>query len=580
MIVGVAEHIQNKVHMHTQKLRIGLLLDSFTVPAWIYGIIQRIVNGNSGKVTLVVLNDNSAKPAKSKRNTSIYTIYNRIDEKLFTKKPDPLNPIDATDLLTNVPVMHVLPKQNGDVSFLSVTDVENIRACQLDILIKFGFDDLLLETLNAARYGTWFYYHGDDRIMRSGPPGFWEVVENWSETGTALLSVGGRFSPGRVLFRSHFMTYPLSPARHRSYYFWAASPFLPRQIELLHRLGEEQYFQETEKFNTALRREIKKYEAPTNVLAIKSIAKIITRQIKEFFQRFFYADHWFLLFSLKKDVSNNFREFIKLTPDGDKFWADPHITRANDKYYIFIEEFVIAKNKGHISVMELDDLGHWQAPVKVLEKEYHLSYPFVFEWDHKFYMVPETRANRSIELYECAEFPLKWNFKRCLMNNISAVDTTLIHYSNKWWLFTAMAENEAGAPNVELFLFYSDDLINGEWKAHPQNPIISDVKSARPAGSLFAKDGKLFRPSQDCSKAYGYGFDLNEIMVLTETEYRERKILSIRPDWDKNILATHTFAKLGDLTVIDAFTRARKKIIDPQFIRWEKPLKQDYEKKW
>ena len=121
-----------------------------------------------------------------------------------------------------------------------------------------------------------------------------------------------------------------------------------------------------------------------------------------------------------------------------------------------------------------------------------------------------------------------------------------------------MAENEAGAPNVELFLFYKDDLFSGEWKAHPRNPIVSDVKSARPAGSLFVKDGKLFRPSQDCSKAYGYGFDLNEIEVLTETEYRERKILSIRPDWDKKIVATHTFAKQGNLTVIDAFTHTRK----------------------
>ena len=121
-----------------------------------------------------------------------------------------------------------------------------------------------------------------------------------------------------------------------------------------------------------------------------------------------------------------------------------------------------------------------------------------------------------------------------------------------------MAENEAAAPNVELFLFYADDLFSGDWKAHPQNPIISDVKSARPAGSLFVKDGKLIRPSQDCSKGYGHGIDLNEIEVLSETEYRERRILSIRPDWDKRIVATHTFASCGDLTVIDAMTYARK----------------------
>jgi hypothetical protein len=51
---------------------------------------------------------------------------------------------------------------------------------------------------------------------------------------------------------------------------------------------------------------------------------------------------------------------------------------------------------------------------------------------------------------------------------------------------------------------------------------------------------------------------LNEIEVLSETEYRENRISSTRPDWDKKTLATHTFATCGNLTIIDAFTYARK----------------------
>lgn len=544
--------------MYSQKLKLGVLLDSFDVPAWVYSVIQRIVNENSGEFALVILNDDEGKSNATKRNTGIYSIFNRIDEKLFIKRPDPFAPKNVAKLLTDVPVIRMLPAQANHVWTLKEADIEIIRKYRLDILINFGFENFQFETLNASKYGTWFYYHGDDRIMRGGPPGLWEVVENWPETSSALLAIGGKISPSHVLFRSHFVTYPLSPARHRSYYFWAATSFLPRQISLLQRLGEEKYYQETEKFNTAPLREIKRYEAPSNGLAARSIVRIISRLIKEFIQRLFYTKQWFLLFSLKKDVSDNFGEFIKITPSKDKFWADPHITRVNGRYYIFIEEFLTAKNKGHISVIELDEFGNWKMPIKVLERDYHLSYPFIFERDGKFYMVPESRANKTIDLFECAEFPSKWNFKQHLMENVSAVDTTLIHYSSKWWLFAAIAENEAAAPNVELFLFYTDDLFSGEWKAHLQNPIISDVKSARPAGSLFVKDGKLFRPSQDCSKGYGHGIDLNEIEVLSETEYRERKTLSIRPDWDKKIVATHTFASCGDLTVIDAMTYTRK----------------------
>jgi len=542
--------------MYTRKLKLGLLLDSFSVPAWEYSVIQRIANENSGEFGLVILNQAAGKP--SPKNTSLYSILNRIDEKLFTKEPNPFASKDAAELLPNVPIVKVFPEYHDNVSFLSKADSKNIGEYQLDILIKFGFASLHLEELNLSKYGTWFYYHGDDRIMKGGPPGYWEVVENWSETGSALFAVGGKFSPGRVLFRSHFVTYPLSPARHRSYYFWATTPFLSRQISLLQRLGEEKFNEATEKFNTALPREIKSYETPSNFFVIMSIRKIFSRLAEGFIHRFFYAHQWYLLYSFKQEISDDFSEFNKLMPSKDKFWADPHLVQVDGRHYIFIEEFLQAKNKGHISVIEMDETGNWKAPVKVLEKDYHLSYPFIFKWNNKFYMVPESVANNTIDLYECVDFPHKWNFKQSLMENISAVDTTLIHYANKWWLFTALAENEAAAPNFELFLFYSDDIFGGKWMAHPQNPIVSDVKSARPAGSIFVKDGKLFRPSQDCSKMYGYGFDLNEVEVLSETEYREKRTLSIRPNWDKKILATHTFANCGDLTVIDVFRQTLK----------------------
>ncbi len=545
--------------MHTQKLKLGLLVDSFNVPAWVFDVIQRIENQSSGEFVLVVLNEDKGEFDKSKLSTSIYSFFNRIDERIFTKEPDPFTPKSITEIMLDVPIISVLPLKNGEDWILNESDVGIIRGYKLDILIKFGFEKLSFETLNASRYGTWFYYHGDDRkMLREGPPGFWEVVENWTETSSALLAAGGEFSLNRVLFRSHYFTYPLSPARHRSYYFWATTLFLPRQIELLQKFGKDIYWKHTEKFNTSPLRQIRRFDPPSNFLALKSYGKIFYKLIKEFVRSIFYTDLWFLMFSLKHNISDTPRNFIELTPSKDKFWADPHITQVNGTYYIFIEEFIKNKNKGHISVIELDKLGNWKAPVKVLEKDYHLSYPFIFEWNDKFYMVPESRANRTIDLYECSEFPHKWNFKQCLIDNISAVDTTLIHYSNKWWLFTAMAENEAAAPNVELFLFYTGDLFKGEWKAHAQNPIISDVKSARPAGSLFVKKGKLFRPSQDCSMAYGYGFDLNEIEVLSELEYCERSTLSIRPNWDKRILATHTYANCGNLTVIDAFTQTRK----------------------
>ena len=58
-----------------------------------------------------------------------------------------------------------------------------------------------------------------------------------------------------------------------------------------------------------------------------------------------------------------------------------------------------------------------------------------------FYMIPETKQNKTIELYQCNEFPHKWEFLKTLMVNVEAVDSTLFEHMGKWWLFTNLVES-------------------------------------------------------------------------------------------------------------------------------------------
>jgi len=145
-----------------------------------------------------------------------------------------------------------------------------------------------------------------------------------------------------------------------------------------------------------------------------------------------------------------------------------------------------------------------------------------------------------------------------LMENVNAVDTTIFHFQDKWWLFTGMQEDERLLPLAKLYLFISRDLFTQNWIPHPLNPIESDVTKARPAGSLFVKDGRIFRPSQNCSNTYGYGFFLNEILRLSESDYLEKTVRSVTPNWNRKILGVHTYTNEGQITFIDAFTRRRK----------------------
>ncbi|MEH7495888.1 glucosamine inositolphosphorylceramide transferase family protein, partial [Neobacillus niacini] len=112
----------------------------------------------------------------------------------------------------------------------------------------------------------------------------------------------------------------------------------------------------------------------------------------------------------------------------------------------------------------------------------------------------------------------------------------------------------------ELHIFYSDNLF-GEWKPHQMNPVVSNASSARPAGNIFLKDGKLIRPSQDCSYSYGYSVKFNEIVELTEVIYSERFLYEIKPDWSKNNKGTHTYNFNEDYEVIDGRISQRRRFI-------------------
>ena len=121
-----------------------------------------------------------------------------------------------------------------------------------------------------------------------------------------------------------------------------------------------------------------------------------------------------------------------------------------------------------------------------------------------------------------------------------------------------MVENTGASSFDELFLFHSETLETRDWTPHPMNPVVSDVRRARPAGHVFSHQGRLIRPAQDCSKRYGYGIRLNEILRMTESEYEEVERTSIEPLWDSRVIGMHTLSHAGNLTVVDGILRRRR----------------------
>ncbi len=548
------------------KLRVGLLIDSSWLPAWAFRSLEQVANLDCAEICLVIQNragrvGRICGSTPTQEQNIAYRLLDKWDRAFFRRGPDAFMLRDAKELLSKLPVITVETAEGTRSGYFSAPDIAQIKRYRLDILIKMGFEHLRGEILTAARYGVWAHYHGDPRTVRSNLPGFWEVSECIPKTGCILYVLENDQSFGRILYRSSVPTFSFSPYRNRMCCYWRSSVLLARQVKLLHRLGEKGFLAEVARYNAPFEPyDRRTYNSESPSALAWACLRIAWQAARELFLRATCRGVWHLLVDTSTTQSLEIPSFKKITPPKDRFWADPHLIQKDGTNYVFVEEYVYRARKGRISVIEIDSNGMNGAPIPVLSRDYHLSYPFVFEHEGTYFMVPESSDNSTIDIYECVKFPMEWKFQMTLMSNVKAVDTTIFHHEGTWWLFTGITEHEGAFPAVELFLFYSNKLLTTQWKPHVLNPIVSDATASRPAGRLFTAHGRIYRPSQDCSRRYGYAIHINEVQCLTPSQYREHPVAKIEPNWDRGTIATHTYSSGEGLTIIDGFS-IRPKIL-------------------
>jgi hypothetical protein len=192
----------------------------------------------------------------------------------------------------------------------------------------------------------------------------------------------------------------------------------------------------------------------------------------------------------------------------------------------------------------------------VLEREFHLSYPYTFEWRGERFMIPESVANRSVDLYRAVKAPYEWEFDRVLHADVSLLDATVVEIEGRWWMFAGTV-TRGGSRCDELNIYHADSPL-GPWVPHRRNPVVSDVRHARPAGKPFQVNGGWYRPAQDCSRGYGYAIAIRRIVRLDPNEFVEETVSSLTPEWDPRVVATHTVNAIDGLTVIDMQLHRRR----------------------
>lgn len=249
-----------------------------------------------------------------------------------------------------------------------------------------------------------------------------------------------------------------------------------------------------------------------------------------------------------------------LAASNGRFAADPFGLERDGVLHVFFEEYDHALSRGIISHLAIAADGTASEPEAVLDAGVHASYPFVVEDGGSTFLLPETAAAGRLTLYEAVEFPRRWRPAATLLDGVPAVDATIVQHDGRWWLFATRLDRGA---NHNLFVWHAPELL-GPWTAHQANPVKTDARSARPGGTPYAHDGRLFRPAQDDSFAYGGRIVVNEVDVLTPRLFHERSIQVVAPEPGSPFPdGLHTLSAAAGRTLIDG---NRRRFVRKQFI--------------
>jgi len=244
------------------------------------------------------------------------------------------------------------------------------------------------------------------------------------------------------------------------------------------------------------------------------------------------------------------KDYTPLESDRSTFYADPFVIEDGGRHFLFAEAFPYATGKGVIVCAEVGQDGIAEPLRTVLERPYHLSYPYVMRHKDGIFMIPETSASPEggIEIYRARAFPDDWVLEQRLLEGLALVDSSLFQHEGRLWLFAGLITN-GGSSWDELFAWHAPAL-SGPWTPHRLNPIKSDCRGARPAGRPIRIDGRLLRPAQRCERSYGESLVWFEVTELTPEAFAETAVV----EWgrsDPRISGIHSADLTSALEAID-----------------------------
>ena len=529
-------------------IAVGVLLDGRIQERWVLECVRQAMTVPGVRLAAVGLT--SVKPGKSLARGCL-RFFDRVDERARCRGERLFAPTDVADQLA-LPPWQVTAVRHRNGWYVDEAGIATLRRCEVDLWLCFAAVPPSRIPRSVSRLGAWGIEIGEGVAATNVWAGAMELGAGSPVTMVSVVDYG---TPAdSFLYRSFGATATNSPRLNRLRALRKGMTFFKRLLERL--TLDRDTWPPMLPATLPVPADYPRVPVPTLSALARLTWRLASSWVTNRIPSRRQLEQWQIAyyFTDEDELGCRFERVRYLVPPEDRFWADPFAVEYQGRYFIFFEELLWLAPKGRLAAIEVfEDAEPGEARV-ILEQPYHLSYPFVFDWEGALYMIPETAKNRTVELYRCEEFPHRWHLHQVLLDNINAVDATLWWGRGRWWMFANVAEPGVDNNNDELHLYWSATPF-GPWTAHTRNPLVSDVRCARPAGPLFSRGGKLYRPSQDCSVAYGHSILINRVENLGEDGYRETAVDRIAPGWRADALRVHTFCENKRLRVIDCMMR-------------------------
>jgi hypothetical protein len=537
--------------------KIGILANSSHCHQYLFETLEKLSSRENIELFLLV---NKNINLNSSPEKGLFKIAAAIEKKiLFALYPDLKQQDELCDLLDFgfSQVVELNPDFcKADLSLTySREDIHTIKSLHLDLIIKDDFPFRLPDDLaKTAKDGIISILFEGQQTAGDSPPGFWNVYRRIPAVGFTLRQQSENPEKQRMLFGGRMPT-SRSYTENKINLYSGSYPFLTKTIL--------QYAQDhkipTPKGNLPFEKNAG--ENPSFAQTLIYIFKTLwfffnlgwNRRIVHKLER------WSVAFIKSPWQEAHLEQGTIIKNPPNRFFADPFVMTKDNRTICFLEDFDYSTKRGCITAVEILGDGQYQILGPVIEEPFHMSFPYLFQYNGQLYMVPEAAESNAVKLYECVEFPLKWEFKKDIFSDYRAVDPMIFEHQGRWWLLCNKALEGNGDLSSILMAYWSDDPIDGTWNPHPENPLIFDCNIARNGGILLAKDEAPIRGRQKQGfYFYGKGLSLARIKDLSPSSFEEEEIRQIDPTFFKGIKGCHHIHSSGIYTVYD-------------FVRFESP---------